>query len=120
MVPTAYSLPEQLGPAISVTGPPSNGGGVDEMPIRLVAEPVAAGVRILVIGSCEARYKASFSLQVWGNSNRTVHHGSANLEGGKSVVLSSATFGVVSGGLWRARLEVQPEGGRTYEQVVTS
>jgi hypothetical protein len=86
-------------------------------PIHLVAEPAGEGVRVRVVGSSEAPYAAAFSLEVTSGGNRSLHRGSASLDGGQAVTLSTVTLGNASPGQWRAHLSVVPEGAPAYEEV---
>lgn len=90
-------------------------------PVRLVAESVAQGVKIQVVGAAGVDAAAAFTLEVDGDGNRSVHHGSARLaREGEPVVLSSVTIGLTPGRPWRAQLRVQPETGLAYEQSLSS
>lgn len=92
-----------------------------EPPIRLVAETVPQGVRIQVVGAANADLAAAFTLEVDGDGNRSVHHGSARLaRAGEPVVLSSVTLGLAPGRPWHAQLRVQPEAQPGYEQSRSS
>lgn len=86
-------------------------------PIYLVTESVQEGLRVRVMGASGARLEASFSLEVTGNGNRSLHRGSATLNGGEAVTLSTVTLGNAALGAWRAQLRVEPSGGEAYEQV---
>lgn len=92
-----------------------------EPPIRLLAEPVPQGVRIQVVGAADADMAASFTLEVDGDGNRSVHHGSARLaQDAEPVLLSSVTVGFAPGRPWRAQLRVRPETQPAYEQSRSS
>ena len=85
-------------------------------PIHLVAEPAGEGVRVRVVGASEAPYAATFSLEVVSGGNRSIHRGSANLQGGEAVTLSTVTLGNAAPGQWRAHLRVEPQGSAAYEE----
>lgn len=89
-------------------------------PIYLTAEPVGESVRIQVVGSSDADYEATFSLEVDGGGNQSRHRGSATLRAGDVVTLSTVTIGLRPAADWRARLRVEPRDGQGYEQVRTS
>ena len=93
---------------------------IDELPIRILAEPVATGVRVLVVGASDVGYDATFSLEVSSGGNHSFHHGSATLSGGDRTVLSSATFCFAEGRTWNARLLVEPRGGLPYQLLLSS
>lgn len=94
---------------------------VPEPPVRLVTETVAQGVRIQVVGAAGVDAAATFTLEVDGDGNRSVHHGSARLAREvQPVVLSSVTIGLAPGRPWRAQLRVQPDTGLAYEQSRSS
>lgn len=92
----------------------------ESVPIQLVAEPAGDGVRLRVVGASQAAYFASFALEVTSEGNRSLHKGSANLQGGDTVTLSTITLGNAAPGRWRAHLRVEPQDGQAYEQVRTS
>jgi hypothetical protein len=97
------------------------GGDADaaRLPICLIAEPAAGGVRVQVIGNSVEHYEATFSLQVEAGGNLSRHHGSASLAGGESVILSNVIVSLPLGGQWCARLCVESE-GNNYEQTRSS
>ena len=103
---------------MSSVGGVAEGGAME--PIHVVAEPMAQGIRLQVIGASSGAYEASFSLEVTGGGNRSLHRGSAKLRGGDPVILSTVTIGNVKPGQWRARLLVEPQGQEPYEQIRTS
>ncbi len=89
-------------------------------PIHLSTESLPHGVRVQVIGAASATYEASFHLEVTSEGNRSVHRGSARLEGGEPVILSSVTLGSEGTRPWRAHLRVEPRGHSAYEQTEAS
>lgn len=99
-------------------------GGAGEVPraepIQLVAEREGEGVRVQVVGASDRPYAAVFSLEVVSGGNRSIHRGSANLQGGEAVTLSTVRLGNAPEGQWRAQLKVEPQGSQAYEQVRTS
>lgn len=102
---------------VSAAGSPAQ---APSTPIRVVAEPVAEGLRIRVIGASVAEYDADFVLEVTSGGNRSLHRGSARLGGGEPVVLSTVTLGGGVPAEWRAHLRVQPRGGEEYEELKAS
>lgn|GEM_PF-7036890 len=96
------------------------GAGRGAAPIYLVNERVEGGVRFQVIGAASAPYEASFSLEVNGSGNHSRHQGSATLQAGDRVALSSVTVGVQPNAKWQARLRVEPAGAAPYEQILAS
>jgi hypothetical protein len=92
-----------------------------KQPIYLTEEGVSGGVRLRVIGDANAPYAASFLLEVNGSTgNQSRHQGSARLQPGDTVTLSSTTFSVPADGQWHARLRVEPSGAEAYEQILAS
>jgi hypothetical protein len=89
----------------------------EQVPIYLVAERAAEGLRLRVIGSSHVPFEAAFSLEVTSSGNHSVHRGSAMLDGGEARILSTVTLGNADPGKWLARLRVEPRGGKAYEQV---
>jgi hypothetical protein len=100
----------------SITGGEATGAA----PIYLVAEPADEGVRFRVVGAPQSDLDASFSLEVSGGGNRSVHRSSASLRAGDTVTLSTVSLGGVRPGEWRAHLRVEPAGRAAYEQTKTS
>ena len=101
--------------ALVGSGPPA-----DRTPIYLTTTAVEGGVRFQVVGDAASPYRASFFLEVNGEGNQSRHQGSAELQAGARVVLSTVTVGVPPRGRWRARLRVEPAGAEPYEQVAAS
>ena len=95
-------------------------GAAGTAPIYLASERVEGGVRFQVIGAASAGYEASFSLEVNGSGNHSRHQGSATLQAGDRVTLSSVTVGVQPNAKWQARLRVEPAGAAPYEQILAS
>jgi hypothetical protein len=106
--------------ALAVITASANAAEPPAGPIQLIAEPAAEGLRIRVVGASEAPYSAVFSLEVTSGGNHSIHRGSANLQGGEAVTLSTVTLGNAQPGGWRAALRVEPQGSQAYEQVRTS
>jgi hypothetical protein len=109
-----------LGALAAMTSSMSGAAGPAGGPIHLVAEPAGEGVRVRVVGSSEAPYAATFSLEVSSAGNRSLHRGSANLQGGEAVTLSTVTLGNAAPGQWRAHLKVEPQGEAGYEEIRNS
>lgn len=109
-----------IGAALSMATLSAGGAPDGGAPIYLTASPVEGGVRFQVIGAPSAACRASFVLEVNGESNQSRHQGSAELRPGDRAVLSTVTVGVPAQGQWRARLRVEPAGGEPYEQVAAS
>jgi hypothetical protein len=63
---------------------------------------------------------ATFTLEVTSEGNRSVHRGTARLEGGDTVTLSTVTLGNARPGEWRAHLRVEPNRQAPYEQTQTA
>ena len=96
------------------------GAPAAKAPIFLTRETVDGGVRFQVVGAPNASYRASFLLEVNGEGNQSRHQGSAALDAGARVVLTTVTVGVPERARWKARLRVEPEGAEAYEQVLAS
>jgi hypothetical protein len=97
------------------------GATAGKPPIFLIKESKNGGVRLQVMGQVAAPYAASFMLEVNGSTgNQSLHRGSAKLQPGVTVTLSSITFSVPAQGHWRARLRVEPLGAEAYEQILAS
>lgn len=88
-------------------------------PLQLVVEAFQEGVRVSVVGASAARARATFTLHVVSNGNRSLHRGSAYIDGSKPEVLSTVSLPRVEPGQWRAHLSVHIEGAAVYEQVRT-
>jgi hypothetical protein len=101
----------------ALVGSGAPGGGA---PIYLTSESVDDGIRFQVIGAASTRYDASFLLEVNGSGNHSRHQGSATLQRGDPVILSTVTVGVHPNSKWRARLRVEPAGSTPYEQILAS
>ena len=111
--------------AAMISPAPSAAGGAAEgaaAPIHLVAEPVGEGVRIRVVGSSDAPFEASYSLEAEsganGASNRSTTRSWVRLEPGVSVTLATVNLG--NAGKWTARLKVEPKDAPPYEEVRTA
>jgi len=111
-----------LGALAALTSSVAGGAGQDPgpAPINLIVEPAGEGIRVQVVGASYAPYAAAFTLEVTSGGNRSLHRGSAALEGGGKVTLSTVTLGNAAPGQWKAHLAVQPEGSEPYDQVRTS
>jgi hypothetical protein len=101
----------------AIVGSGAPGGAA---PIYLTSERVDGGIRFQVIGTASTRYDASFLLEVNGSGNHSRHQGSAILQRGDRVTLSTVTVGVPPNAKWQARLRVEPTGSSPYEQILAS
>jgi hypothetical protein len=89
-------------------------------PIYLAAEAVEGGMRIRVVGNVSAPYQANFTIEVLSGGNHSRHQGTTRLQPGDSVTLSTVSLGAPAGTKWTARLQVEPLGQASYEQVLAS
>lgn len=103
--------------ALAATTGAMGGSADDGRPVRLVAEPLAQGVRFKVLGSSKEPYEVTFSLEVLSGGNQSRHRGTATLAGGELVTLSTVTVRSPPPGAWRAVLRVEPSRGKSYEEV---
>lgn len=105
--------------ALAVMTSASTSGGAVSQPIELVIKSVDQGIRVQVVGATDTAYEATFLLEVTSDGNRSIHQGSANIQNQSPVVLSTVSLAKAAVGRWRARLVVEPRGGKGYEQVST-
>ena len=97
----------------------AGGTGSPNSPLRLVADKVATGVRLRVVGlspvACDAKYELEVSSGSGGN--RSVQRGAAKVTPGPEIIFATTTLGGQGAGNWSATLRVDAC-DRHYEQTL--